>query len=282
LTETNFAKIAKRCHPDKNQAPGSVEAFKVISKAYQILIDADKRRAFDVSGLDPDNRMAGQPSGPQFTANQFEAEISPEDLFEMFFGGMGGGFRATSFSSGPGFHFRVHQPNVRQRQPRQHSHEEVLHERRRQEHVRRRQETPTEEVSLRPLFTLLAILFLSLFSSLFSAWDPPVPRFALSRQHPYIQPLRTAARGVPYYVDPNNFPFLNQELDSADRRRLREVETQVEQSYLRTLQTQCQYEMQVKREKLQEARGFWGVDADALRKANDMKMEACDALRGWR
>jgi len=249
------------------------------------LIDADKRRAFDASGLDPDNRTASQPSGQsQFSASQFESEISPEELFEMFFGRMGGGMRGTTFSAGPGLHFRVHQPNVRYRQPSHRTHEQVLHEQRRHEQMRRQRaaEVPVEEVSLRPFLTLLAILFFSLLTSLFSAWDPPVPRFALARQHPYIQPMRTSTRNVPYYVDPDNFPFVNRDLDSGDRRRLREVETQVEQSYLRNLQTRCQYEMQLKRERLQEARGFWGVDSEALREANEMRMEACDALRGWR
>lgn len=68
---------------------------------------------YDRSGGDPEDRYAGMPSrasgfggGPFGNGNgmAFESELSPEDLFNMFFGGggMGGGnVRGFQFG-GPG------------------------------------------------------------------------------------------------------------------------------------------------------------------------------------
>ena len=58
------------------------------------------RAAYDRHGADPESRFSGMPSssrGPSFQThsfggNAFESEISPEELFNLFFGGgMGGG-----------------------------------------------------------------------------------------------------------------------------------------------------------------------------------------------
>jgi DnaJ homolog subfamily B member 12 len=72
----------------------------VVSRAFQILSDADKKAAYDRTGSDPDSRF-GQGAGPSSPFSgfarspgrgpMFEDEISPEELFNRFFGG-GGGF----------------------------------------------------------------------------------------------------------------------------------------------------------------------------------------------
>jgi DnaJ-class molecular chaperone len=79
----------------------------VVSKAFQILSDPQKRAAFDQSGGDPDSRFSGMasPGAARGFAGgrQFEGEISPEDLFNMFFGGgMGGQMGGGPFGGGPG------------------------------------------------------------------------------------------------------------------------------------------------------------------------------------
>lgn len=115
--------LALQLHPDKNGAPGADEAFKselpppcplssltyalaivVVSKAFQILSDSDKRAAYDESGGDPDSRASASPSftraGPG--GGGFDGEISPEELFNMFFGGgmgSGAGFGQTGFTT---------------------------------------------------------------------------------------------------------------------------------------------------------------------------------------
>jgi DnaJ family protein B protein 12 len=87
----------------------------VVSRAFQILSDPDKKSRFDKFGGDPDSRFSpgGDPSGASSPFSgfnggfprshptggaMFEEEISPEELFNRFFGGgfgpmgMGGGF----------------------------------------------------------------------------------------------------------------------------------------------------------------------------------------------
>ena len=80
----------------------------VVSRAFQILSDADKKVKYDKFGGDPDNRFgpgAASASSPfsgfarsspgSGRGPMFEDEISPEELFNRFFGGGGmgnGGF----------------------------------------------------------------------------------------------------------------------------------------------------------------------------------------------
>jgi DnaJ family protein B protein 12 len=78
----------------------------VVSRAFQVLSDPDKKTKFDKFGTDPDSRFqsssaaAGASPFSGFARSpgagrgpMFEEEISPEELFRQFFGGgMGGGF----------------------------------------------------------------------------------------------------------------------------------------------------------------------------------------------
>lgn len=80
----------------------------MVSRAFQILSDSDKKSKYDKFGGDPDSRFtpsAGPSASPfsGFSARpagaggpMFDEEISPEELFNRFFnggmGGMGGGF----------------------------------------------------------------------------------------------------------------------------------------------------------------------------------------------
>lgn len=71
--------------------------------AHTIQTDPQKRAAYDQHGSDPESRFSGAPSfsrgSPGFAnAGGFEGEMSPEDLFNMFFGG--GGMN-PSFGGGP-------------------------------------------------------------------------------------------------------------------------------------------------------------------------------------
>ena len=78
--------------------------FIVVSRAFQILSDAEKKAKFDRFGGDPDNRFGGGSAAstsspfsgfarsPSGGSRMYEEEISPDELFNRFFsGGMGGG-----------------------------------------------------------------------------------------------------------------------------------------------------------------------------------------------
>lgn len=76
----------------------------MVARAFQVLSDTDKKSKFDRFGGDPDNRFGpGSAAGPSSFSGSarspsggrgpmFDDEISPEELFNRFFGGgMGGG-----------------------------------------------------------------------------------------------------------------------------------------------------------------------------------------------
>jgi molecular chaperone DnaJ len=88
----SYRKLAMKYHPDRN--PGNAaaeESFKEISQAYDILIDADKRAAFDRYGY---AAFQGAGGGAGFH--------DPFDLFREVFGSGGGGIFEHFFSGGSG------------------------------------------------------------------------------------------------------------------------------------------------------------------------------------
>jgi DnaJ homolog subfamily B member 12 len=85
----------------------------VVSRAFQVLSDPDKRKKYDTFGGDPDNRFGagsassasspfesafGRTPGSSRQGPMWEEEISPEELFNRFFGGGGGGFAQFGMS----------------------------------------------------------------------------------------------------------------------------------------------------------------------------------------
>ncbi|KAA0186478.1 heat shock protein 40 [Hyalella azteca] len=74
-----YRKLALKYHPDKN--PNEGEKFKLISQAYEVLSNEDKRRIYDQGG-EQALKEGGGGGGGGFS--------SPMDIFDMFFGGGGG------------------------------------------------------------------------------------------------------------------------------------------------------------------------------------------------
>jgi molecular chaperone DnaJ len=75
----SYRRLARQYHPDTNPGDAQAEArFKEISQAYEILSDPDRRANYDRFGSDVG---AG--------GNPFGDAGSVQDIFDMFFGGMG-------------------------------------------------------------------------------------------------------------------------------------------------------------------------------------------------
>jgi DnaJ-class molecular chaperone len=86
--KTAFRRLARELHPDVNDHdPQAEEKFKEAAEAYEVLSDAERRRAYDTYGHEG-ARGAGFPPGAGFG--------SVEDIFQAFFGGQG-----IRFTRGP-------------------------------------------------------------------------------------------------------------------------------------------------------------------------------------
>lgn len=76
----SYRRLARQYHPDANPGNADAEAkFKEISQAYEILSDPERRSHYDRFGADVG---AG--------GNPFGEAGNVQDIFDMFFGGMGG------------------------------------------------------------------------------------------------------------------------------------------------------------------------------------------------
>ena len=111
-----YRKLSLLTHPDKNGHEHADEAFKMVSRAFGVLGDKEKREKFDRFGTDPDSRFASAQAQNPFSGfarrhpsgaaagdgggfggfpggGGFQEEMTPEEMFQRFFGGggLGGG-----------------------------------------------------------------------------------------------------------------------------------------------------------------------------------------------
>ena len=80
-----FRKKARTLHPDVNKAPDAEEKFKELGKAYETLVDDNKRATYDQYGEDGLRNAGFNTNGP--FAGGF-GDLN--DIFNSFFGGFGG------------------------------------------------------------------------------------------------------------------------------------------------------------------------------------------------
>ena len=99
-----YRKLSLLTHPDKNGHEHADEAFKMVSRAFGVLSDKDKKAKYDRFGGDPESRFGGgAPQQSPFSGfarapsssarggggGMWDDEISPEEMFNRFFGGGG-------------------------------------------------------------------------------------------------------------------------------------------------------------------------------------------------
>lgn len=88
-----YRRLAMKYHPDRNPGDSAAEAtFKACAEAYEVLSDAEKRRAYDRFG------MAGLRGTP---GHDFHS-MNVEDIFSMFDDIFGGGFGGRRRGRAPG------------------------------------------------------------------------------------------------------------------------------------------------------------------------------------
>lgn len=100
-----YRKLAKELHPDRNKDnPKATERFSDVTKAYDLLLDKDKRAQFDRGEIDADGNPAGYgfgggPGGAYSRGaggQQFDFGSGGSDFGDIFDGLFGGGGRSSS------------------------------------------------------------------------------------------------------------------------------------------------------------------------------------------
>jgi molecular chaperone DnaJ len=75
-----YRRLARQHHPDVSDAPDAADRFKEINEAYEVLIDQEKRSAYDRFGH----------AGVEGSFGGFSGFPGFDEIFESFFGGFGG------------------------------------------------------------------------------------------------------------------------------------------------------------------------------------------------
>lgn len=114
-----YKKMALQLHPDKNKAPGSVEAFKAVGNAVSVLTDPEKRKSYDLYGGNDQIHSGGRSQNHTNNSENgygrgFESDITAEELFNMFFGS---GFHQQNMNTRQRRYQRNENQNQHQQQP---------------------------------------------------------------------------------------------------------------------------------------------------------------------
>jgi len=99
-----YRKLARKYHPDVSKEKNAEEQFKEVQEAYEVLKDADKRKAYDQMGFYQPGQDFNPPPGwdQQFHsggAGGFQ-DLGDVDLFDLLSGLGGGAFRGARQGGG--------------------------------------------------------------------------------------------------------------------------------------------------------------------------------------
>eukprot|EP00752_Nemacystus_decipiens_P009575 g8555.t1 len=260
-----YRKLALKLHPDKNGAPQANEAFQAIGNAFAVLSDGDKRAHYDRYGEDDGPQGMGGGGGPfGRTAHHYQgADVSPEDIFNMFFGQPPGGTRRRHGPGGMGFNTRVYRAGGGMNAGAGNG-------------AGQQGQSPMNLVSL---LGVIALMFFTLFGG-----GQPEAAFSFERTSTHYtekvtRPNRGVVEGIRYFVAPKfkqNYAY--------NREQLRKVEAKVTESYKSKLRYECHDMRQRQQQKVAQAkrrRRSMETSESYDRMITDMEtanLEPCDEL----
>ncbi|XP_051955532.1 dnaJ homolog subfamily C member 18-like isoform X1 [Xyrauchen texanus] len=258
-----YRKLALRFHPDKNCAPGATDAFKAIGNAYAVLSNPEKRLQYDQCGdqaaADTSSHPSAQPRhayGHYRSFNQdFDADISPEELFNLFFGGRFPTGNIHVYTNRGASYAHYYQPRRRRTYERREEEVEESH-------------SQNNFTALLQLLPVLVLILISVFTQLM-ATNPPYSLFYKPSMGLVVS-RETQHMGVMYYVDKS----FEKEYHGAT---LEELEKTIESDYIDHLQNSCWKEKQQKSDLANLGQLY--RDERLKQKAETMKLDHCEKLQ---
>lgn len=190
----------------------------VISKAFNTLSDPNKRAIHD-SGGDREDGRRSVPSYRSTYHRRRREEVSPEDLFNLFFGRNGPRFNQDRYTEHA--HFYKHQRYQQYQRQRQHQ--------------RQTQQQQQEDGSMK-YFPFIFIILALVLSAMMSSQSEPLYTFQTLSPNTYKRV--TSLNQVDYFVNPKTFfPRIGN-----SHYKLREIERQIELDWVNELARTCQRE----------------------------------------
>ena len=273
-----YRKLAVKIHPDKCQGTGAEEAFKIVSKAFACLSDAEKRAAYDRYGSEEGpqgmasgmrRQHAGQAHSP---FGGFEDDIDPREIFNMFFGGGMPGVRFQTFG-GNGFHthgFHSHREQRARQQQRQRENRSNNSSRRQYHQSEPEHLASTFARNFMQMIPILLFLFLWAFSP---APEVHYQLFPDSPNSGYQTKLQTKKLDVPYYVKSKAHFDKSFTPGTFNRQRMEQT---IERDYQGMLENSCLFERGTKERMLRS------YSRDQREKGKVYEMRHCNELKKLR
>lgn len=277
-----YRKISLKVHPDKNGHPKADESFKRVNKAFEVLGDKQKRTIFDQTGGESPSfgGFGGGGSGgrtgaqadffgqtfPQGYQQQgFQGFDLNEDFISMLFG-QGAGGPGFSFGGPGGFRMYTNGggafPGFQQQRQ----------QRRQQQQQQRQEPQGPQDTSLsgqlKQYLPLILMLLIPLLSNLFA--ETP-ERYNMTPTANFSTQRVTTKFAVPYYITPN-------QATSLSPKKLRELDSRVENNYVGLLRDECEKERTHKEMRIQNAYGWFLPDKEKLTEAQSIRLPYCERL----
>ena len=257
----SYRKLALHLHPDKCNHPQAQDAFLKVSKAFNVLSDANKKRMFDHNGLDPEDRsaQASQYQRSQHMRETFNMDdILAEQIFAQFFG-----MNANQFQ---GFN----SPNMRRTQ-----HSFQFARQQQQQRPQRNRGDGNDGSLMRlliqcvPLFLFIA---LSILPALLKVKNPTVSLNPVNGFSTYTTP-----RKFQYFASPQDMDRFSH--GGGDIKRF---EAELDEDIISKYRQRCHHERDYKNQQMSMASNTWfglkPIDENALQRAKNIKTTSCTEL----